>query len=167
MYFTSPLAGEVGGEAAGWGREGSIPRPQLVHNSLTSPGNHGIRKPMNDKGGESQMRRGFGVLGVTVTVILLIIVAAIGYNIGWSQGVGTHLPVLRRLRDPVVPADPVRPVLAVPAGVLGTPVGRLGLRTRNGLRRPRLVRGAGAGLAPTGARRAAAVRQLDPTAATA
>ena len=38
------------------------------------------------------MRRGFGVLGVTVTVILLIIVAAIGYNIGWSQGVGTHLP---------------------------------------------------------------------------
>ncbi len=34
------------------------------------------------------MRRGFGVLGVTVTVILLIIVAAIGYNIGWSQGVG-------------------------------------------------------------------------------
>jgi hypothetical protein len=32
------------------------------------------------------------LLGAIFTVILLIVVAAIGYNIGWSQGVGTHLP---------------------------------------------------------------------------
>ena len=38
------------------------------------------------------MRRGFGLFGAILTVILLIVVAAIGYNIGWSQGVGTHLP---------------------------------------------------------------------------
>ena len=36
------------------------------------------------------MRRGFGLLGAIFTVILLIVVAAIGYNIGWSQGVSTH-----------------------------------------------------------------------------
>jgi hypothetical protein len=38
------------------------------------------------------MRRGFGLFGAILTVILLIVVAAIGYNIGWSQGVSTHLP---------------------------------------------------------------------------
>ena len=38
------------------------------------------------------MRRGFGLFGAILTVILLIVVAAIGYNIGWSQGVDTHLP---------------------------------------------------------------------------
>jgi hypothetical protein len=38
------------------------------------------------------MRRGFGLLGAILTVVLLIIVATIGYSIGWSQGVDTHLP---------------------------------------------------------------------------
>jgi len=38
------------------------------------------------------MRRGFGLLGAIVTVIVLIVVGAIAYNIGWSQGVSTHLP---------------------------------------------------------------------------
>lgn len=38
------------------------------------------------------MRRGFGLLGLLVTVILLVIVGAIAYNIGWSDGVNTHLP---------------------------------------------------------------------------
>jgi hypothetical protein len=38
------------------------------------------------------MRRGFGLLGAILTVVLLIVVATIGYNIGWSQGVDTHLP---------------------------------------------------------------------------
>ena len=38
------------------------------------------------------MRRGFGVFGAIMTVIVLIVVGAIAYNIGWSQGVGTHLP---------------------------------------------------------------------------
>jgi hypothetical protein len=38
------------------------------------------------------MRRGFGFLGLIATVILLVIVGAIAYNIGWSDGVNTHLP---------------------------------------------------------------------------
>jgi hypothetical protein len=45
-----------------------------------------------DEGGESEMRRGFGLIGALVTVIVLVIVGAIAYNIGWSQGVATHLP---------------------------------------------------------------------------
>src|SRR6266568_9422258 len=38
------------------------------------------------------MRRGFGLIGLLVTVILFVIVGAIAYNIGWSDGVNTHLP---------------------------------------------------------------------------
>ncbi|HYL08867.1 MAG TPA: hypothetical protein VEU76_09970 [Candidatus Udaeobacter sp.] len=38
------------------------------------------------------MRRGFGLLGLVATAVLLVIVGAIAYNIGWSDGVGTHLP---------------------------------------------------------------------------
>ncbi len=38
------------------------------------------------------MRRGFGLIGLLVTAILLVIVGAIAYNIGWSDGVSTHLP---------------------------------------------------------------------------
>src|SRR5207248_7409490 len=78
-------------------------------------------------------------------------------------------PVLRVLRDLLVPADPVRHLLAVPPGLLGlrrTPDDgrRLGPRPRLGLRsRPQLVRGAGAGVAQAAARRAAAffLRRFD------
>ena len=38
------------------------------------------------------MRRGFGLFGLLATVILLVIVGAIAYNVGWSDGVNTHLP---------------------------------------------------------------------------
>lgn len=38
------------------------------------------------------MRRGFGIVGVVLTLIVLVIVGAIAYNIGWSDGVSTHLP---------------------------------------------------------------------------
>ncbi len=38
------------------------------------------------------MRRGFGLAGLLVTVILLVVVGAIAYNVGWSDGVNTHLP---------------------------------------------------------------------------
>ena len=38
------------------------------------------------------MRRGFGLVGLLVTVILFVIVGAIAYNVGWSDGVNTHLP---------------------------------------------------------------------------
>src|SRR3989454_8400443 len=38
------------------------------------------------------MRRGFGLVGLLATVILLVIVGAIAYNVGWSDGVNTHLP---------------------------------------------------------------------------
>jgi hypothetical protein len=38
------------------------------------------------------MRRGFGIAGVIVTLVLLVIVGVVAYNIGWSEGVNTHLP---------------------------------------------------------------------------
>lgn len=38
------------------------------------------------------MRRGFGIGAAILTVIVLVVVGAIAYNIGWSEGVGTHLP---------------------------------------------------------------------------
>lgn len=38
------------------------------------------------------MRRGFGLFGLIATTILLIIVGVIAYNVGWSDGVNTHLP---------------------------------------------------------------------------
>ncbi len=38
------------------------------------------------------MRRGFGLIGLVVTVILLTIVGVIAYNVGWSDGVATHVP---------------------------------------------------------------------------
>lgn len=38
------------------------------------------------------MRRGFGIAGLLATTILLVIVGVIAYNVGWSDGVNTHLP---------------------------------------------------------------------------
>jgi hypothetical protein len=38
------------------------------------------------------MRRGFGLFGLVVTAIVLVIVGVIAYNIGWSDGLNTHLP---------------------------------------------------------------------------
>ncbi|HEV2415071.1 MAG TPA: hypothetical protein VGX27_09685, partial [Candidatus Dormibacteraeota bacterium] len=38
------------------------------------------------------MRRGFGLFGLIATTILLVIVGVIAYNVGWSDGVNTHLP---------------------------------------------------------------------------
>ena len=38
------------------------------------------------------MRRGFGLIGLLVTAIVLVVVGAIAYNVGWSDGVNTHLP---------------------------------------------------------------------------
>jgi hypothetical protein len=40
------------------------------------------------------MRRGFGLIGLLATAILLVIVGAIAYNIGYSDGVSTHLPAV-------------------------------------------------------------------------
>ena len=40
------------------------------------------------------MRRGFGLIGLLVTAILVVIVGAIAYNIGYSDGVATHLPAV-------------------------------------------------------------------------
>jgi len=40
------------------------------------------------------MRRGFGFIGLLVTVILFVIVGAIAYNVGWTDGVNTHLPAV-------------------------------------------------------------------------
>src|SRR5258708_10267885 len=38
------------------------------------------------------MRGGFGLLGLLVPPILVVIVGTIAYNIGWSDGVAQHLP---------------------------------------------------------------------------
>ena len=38
------------------------------------------------------MRRGFGLIGPVVTVIALTIVGIIAYNVGWSEGLATHVP---------------------------------------------------------------------------
>jgi hypothetical protein len=38
------------------------------------------------------MRRGFGLIGLLVTVILLTIVGVVAYNVGWSEGLSTHVP---------------------------------------------------------------------------
>src|SRR6478752_8301661 len=47
---------------------------------------------IHTQGDESQMRRGFGLIGLLVTVILFVIVGTVAYNIGWGDGVNTHLP---------------------------------------------------------------------------
>ena len=38
------------------------------------------------------MRRGFGLIGLLFTTIVLVIVGAIAYNVGLSDGVAQHLP---------------------------------------------------------------------------
>jgi hypothetical protein len=38
------------------------------------------------------MRRGFGLVGLLAATIFLVLVGVIAYNIGWSDGVNTHLP---------------------------------------------------------------------------
>jgi hypothetical protein len=38
------------------------------------------------------MRRGFGFIGLLVTLIVLTIVGVIAYNVGWSEGLATHVP---------------------------------------------------------------------------
>jgi hypothetical protein len=40
------------------------------------------------------MRRGFGIAGFLATVILLVIVGVIAYNVGWADGANTHLPAV-------------------------------------------------------------------------
>jgi hypothetical protein len=50
------------------------------------------------------MRRGFGFIGLLVTVILFVIVGAIAYNVGWSDGVNTHLPAVAQGDGTAVPA---------------------------------------------------------------
>jgi hypothetical protein len=38
------------------------------------------------------MRRGFGLIGLVMTAILLAIVGVIAYNVGWSDGLATQVP---------------------------------------------------------------------------
>lgn len=38
------------------------------------------------------MRRGFGFIGLVLTVVVLAIVGVIAYNVGWSEGLATHVP---------------------------------------------------------------------------
>jgi hypothetical protein len=38
------------------------------------------------------MRRGFGLIGLVITAILLAIVGVIAYNVGWSDGLATQIP---------------------------------------------------------------------------
>jgi hypothetical protein len=41
---------------------------------------------------ELDMRRGFGFIGLLLTLIVLTIVGVIAYNVGWSEGLATHVP---------------------------------------------------------------------------
>jgi hypothetical protein len=38
------------------------------------------------------MRRGFGLIGLVMTVVVLAVVGVIAYNVGWSDGLATHVP---------------------------------------------------------------------------
>jgi len=38
------------------------------------------------------MRRGFGILGLVLTVIVIAIVGVIAYQAGWSEGFAQHMP---------------------------------------------------------------------------
>ncbi len=46
------------------------------------------------------MRRGFGFIGLVVTVILLAIVGVVAYNVGWSDGLSTHVPEATAVAPP-------------------------------------------------------------------
>jgi hypothetical protein len=46
------------------------------------------------------MRRGFGLIGLVVMAILLAIVGVIAYNVGWSDGVATHVPAGTAVAQP-------------------------------------------------------------------
>lgn len=45
------------------------------------------------------MRRGIGLLGLLATVVLLVIVGVVAYNIGYSDGLSTHLPAVANNGD--------------------------------------------------------------------
>jgi hypothetical protein len=38
------------------------------------------------------MRRGFGIVGLVVTVLVIAVVGAIAYQAGWSDGYSQHVP---------------------------------------------------------------------------
>ena len=38
------------------------------------------------------MRRGFGILGLVLSLVLISVVGVIAYNVGWSDGIAQHLP---------------------------------------------------------------------------
>lgn len=38
------------------------------------------------------MRRGFGLIGLLATIVFVVIIGVIAYNIGWSDGINTHVP---------------------------------------------------------------------------
>ncbi|HLQ14580.1 MAG TPA: hypothetical protein VK256_01795 [Candidatus Eisenbacteria bacterium] len=38
------------------------------------------------------MRRGFGLIGLVMTAIVLAVVGVIAYNVGWSDGLATQVP---------------------------------------------------------------------------
>ena len=46
------------------------------------------------------MRRGFGFLGLVVTIVLLAVVGVIAYNVGWSDGLATHVPAGTEVAPP-------------------------------------------------------------------
>jgi hypothetical protein len=38
------------------------------------------------------MRRGFGLIGLVLTVVVIAVVGVIGYQAGWSEGFAQHVP---------------------------------------------------------------------------
>lgn len=45
------------------------------------------------------MRRGFGLIGLVVTVIILAVVGVVAYQLGWSDGFAQHAPALPATGD--------------------------------------------------------------------
>src|ERR1700693_974776 len=76
-------------------RQAPCARPADPHESFTPRSQVlGKMKPAvvnPNSRGEVHMRRGFGLIGLLVTAVLLGIVGVSAYNVGWSDGAATHV----------------------------------------------------------------------------
>src|SRR5487761_78484 len=83
-----------GGEPpSSWRWRSGVFRPsRILHTALTSDRKDEACSRQSGHKGDIHMRRGFGLIGLVVTAILLTIVGVIAYSLGWSNGVATHLP---------------------------------------------------------------------------
>src|SRR5690349_18728529 len=74
------------------GRPNSTRPSSLVHRAFTTPSNAGASENPGISRSEIDMRRGLGVLGLLVTIVIVAVVGVIAYQAGWSDGFAQHLP---------------------------------------------------------------------------